>query len=241
MKRSRINGWHCFLDGFRLLYLPSIRPCVLIPVCLNTLVAAALILIAIENVAILNQYLAGLLPQWLAWLSWIVEILSWLVMLSFGIFTYSLLANLISAPFNALLAEAVQKHFQQTLHSDKTRLVQFVMQTFGREWAKFIYLGPRWLLLLVLGLVPGINLFAAPLWILFGGWAMTLQYADYAAENNAMSFSILRYRVRRNWRQVLTFGLPVYFLLAVPLLNIILIPAAVAGGTRLWMEHLSAS
>jgi len=47
--------------------------------------------------------------------------------------------------------------------------------------------------------------------------------------------------LRRNWRQVFTFGLPVYLFMAVPVLNIILVPAAVAGGTRLWMEHLSTS
>lgn len=236
-----MNGWDCFLDGFKLLGQVGIRRFVFIPVFLNSLVLIGLFLIAIDSVTDLNQYLLGLLPQWLVWLAWFVKIVTWIILLSFGVFIYSLLANLISAPFNALLAEAVQKHFQHAMETETTGLVQLLMQTLGREWTKLVYLAPRWLLLMLLSLVPGINLLIAPLWLLFGSWAMTLQYTDYAAENNAMPFSVLRYRLRRNWRQVFTFGLPVYLLLAVPVLNILLVPAAVAGGTRLWMEHLSTS
>ena len=236
-----MSGWSCFLVGFQLLGQVGIRRFVVIPVFLNSLVLASLFFMAIESVSDLNQYLLGLLPEWLQWLAWLVKIVTWIILLGFSIFIYSLLANFISAPFNALLAEAVQKHFQQAIQSESPSLFQMIVQTFSREWAKFVYLTPRWLLLLLLSLVPGLNLLTAPLWLLFGGWAMTLQYTDYAAENNAMSFPVLRYRLRRNWRQVFTFGLPVYLFMAVPVLNIILVPAAVAGGTRLWMEHLSTS
>jgi len=236
-----VSGWSCFLVGFQLLGQVGIRRFVVIPVFLNSLVLASLFFMAIESVSDLNQYLLGLLPEWLQWLAWLVKIVTWIILLGFSIFIYSLLANFISAPFNALLAEAVQKHFQQAIQSESPSLFQMIVQTFSREWAKFVYLTPRWLLLLLLSLVPGLNLLTAPLWLLFGGWAMTLQYTDYAAENNAMSFPVLRYRLRRNWRQVFTFGLPVYLFMAVPVLNIILVPAAVAGGTRLWMEHLSTS
>jgi len=236
-----VSGWSCFLVGFQLLGQVGIRRFVVIPVFLNSLVLASLFFMAIESVSDLNQYLLGLLPEWLQWLAWLVKIVTWIILLGFSIFIYSLLANFISAPFNALLAEAVQKHFQQAIQSESPSLFQLIVQTFSREWAKFVYLTPRWLLLLLLSLVPGLNLLTAPLWLLFGGWAMTLQYTDYAAENNAMSFPVLRYRLRRNWRQVFTFGLPVYLFMAVPVLNIILVPAAVAGGTRLWMEHLSTS
>lgn len=241
MKPSRENGWDCFLSGFKLLGQVGIRRFVFMPVFLNSLVLVGLFLFAMDSVSDLNQYLLGLLPEWLLWFAWLVKIVTWIILLSFGIFIYSLLANLISAPFNALLAEAVQKRFQHGIETETTGLVQLVMQTFSREWAKLVYLVPRWLLLMLLSLVPGLNLLTAPLWLLFGGWAMTLQYTDFAAENNAMSFPVLRYRLRRNWRQVFMFGFPVYLLLAVPVVNIVLVPAAVAGGTRLWMEHLSTS
>ena len=209
-----MSGWSCFLVGFQLLGQVGIRRFVVIPVFLNSLVLASLFFMAIESVSDLNQYLLGLLPEWLQWLAWLVKIVTWIILLGFSIFIYSLLANFISAPFNALLAEAVQKHFQQAIQSESPSLFQLIVQTFSREWAKFVYLTPRWLLLLLLSLVPGLNLLTAPLWLLFGGWAMTLQYTDYAAENNAMSFPVLRYRLRRNWRQVFTFGLPVYLFMA---------------------------
>ena len=36
----------------------------------------------------------------------------------------------------------------------------------------------------------------------------------------------------------LMFGLPAYLLLTVPIVNLILMPIGVAGGTRFWVEHL---
>ena len=36
----------------------------------------------------------------------------------------------------------------------------------------------------------------------------------------------------------LMFGLPAYLLLTVPVVNLILMPIGVAGGTRFWVEHL---
>jgi len=83
-----------------------------------------------------------------------------------------------------------------------------------------------------------INVIAPLLWILFGAWMMAVQYADYGADNNELSFSALRQRLGRNTLDALLFGILAYVVVAIPFLNLLLIPAAVAGGTVFWVEHL---
>ena len=76
------------------------------------------------------------------------------------------------------------------------------------------------------------------MWLLFGGWMMAIQYCDYAADNNLVSFGQLRRRLAGRRAEALLFGLPVYLMMAIPVLNLILLPVAVAGGTVFWVQHL---
>jgi CysZ protein len=67
---------------------------------------------------------------------------------------------------------------------------------------------------------------------------MAVQYTDYAADNNQVSFSELRKRLEDRPMQALLFGLIVYFVIVIPVINLVLIPVAVAGGTVYWVEQL---
>ena len=67
---------------------------------------------------------------------------------------------------------------------------------------------------------------------------MAIQYADYAADNNQLSFPELRARLASARGQALLFGMVVYLILAIPVVNLFLIPIAVAGGTVFWVHHL---
>jgi len=92
--------------------------------------------------------------------------------------------------------------------------------------------------LLLITIIPVINTVAPFLWVLFGAWMMSIQYADYAADNNDISFAELQSRIRARRFDAFMFGLPAYLLLTVPVVNLILMPIGVAGGTRFWVEHL---
>ncbi|GIX21225.1 MAG: hypothetical protein KatS3mg121_0008 [Gammaproteobacteria bacterium] len=95
------------------------------------------------------------------------------------------------------------------------------------------------LLLLLLSLIPGLNLLAPAAWLAFAAWTLAVEYLDYPAGNHAVAFPELRRRLRARPGLVLGFGLVVGALTAVPLLNLFVIPAAVAGATRLWCERFA--
>src|SRR5690606_4367936 len=116
-------------------------------------------------------------------------------------------------------------------------LLAMLPRTIGREARKLAYFAPRALALLVLSFIPLANLAAAPLWLLFGIWMMAVQYIDYPADNNKMSWGEMMNWLRgRRWKS-LSFGAATYAALLVPVLNLLIMPAAVAGATRFWVRE----
>ena len=68
-----------------------------------------------------------------------------------------------------------------------------------------------------------------------------MEYADYPMGNHELDFkSQLAYLKRRRMLS-LGFGATVTMALLVPLLNFLVMPAAVAGASKMWVEELSAS
>ena len=112
-----------------------------------------------------------------------------------------------------------------------------VPRTMGREMRKLAYFLPRAIGLLILSFIPVVNLVAAPLWLLFGVWMMAVQYIDYPADNNKMSWQDMLAWLREKRWQSLSFGGITYAALLVPGLNILMMPAAVAGATLFWVRE----
>ena len=80
------------------------------------------------------------------------------------------------------------------------------------------------------------------LWLIFAGWMMALQYIDYPMDNNLRSFAQVRDLLRGNRVTALGFGFTVLVAALVPLVNFIVMPAAVAGATVYWHNaRLSSS
>ena len=182
--------------------------------------------------------ITGWLPDWLAFLAGVMTFLAAVMIFAVGIYVFTMLANIIASPFNAILSEKVEERLVPGLERQSPGVMLIVGRSVAREFSKLMYLLPRLIGLLLLSVIPGINALAPFAWILFGAWMMAIQYVDYGADNNQVSFSELKSRLGQARWQALLFGLVVYFVLAIPLVNLFLIPIAVSGGTVLWVEHL---
>lgn len=104
------KGAFYFLTGLKLIFKPGIRAYVVMPLLINTLLFAALIWFGAQQFGVFLDWLIPELPEWLQWLSWILWVFFVIAGLLILFFTFSLLANLVGAPFNGLLAEAVESH-----------------------------------------------------------------------------------------------------------------------------------
>lgn len=234
-----MNGIDCFFEGFRLVRQPGLRRYVIIPLLINIVVLSVIMFYGIGQYDLLVAAISGWLPDWLSFLASIISFLTAVIVFAIGIYLFTIIANIIASPFNSLLSEKVEERLVPGLVRHSPGILTILGRSVAREISKLLYLLPRLLGLLLLSLIPGVNALAPFAWILFGAWMMAIQYADYGADNNHLSFPKLRDRLGQSRLQALLFGLIVYFLLAIPIVNLFLIPIAVAGGTVLWVHHLS--
>lgn len=233
-----MNGIDCFFRGFELVREPGLRQYVLIPLAINFVVLGLVMFYGAGQYDALVASITGWLPEWLSFLAGIMTFLAVVMIFAVGIYLFTIVANIIASPFNAILSEKVEERLVPGLERESPGVMLIIGRSVAREISKLMYLLPRLVGLLILSVIPGINALAPFAWLLFGAWMMAIQYADYGADNNQVSFPELKSKLAGARFQALLFGMVVYFILAIPLVNLFLIPVAVSGGTVLWVEHL---
>lgn len=234
------QGFSYFREALPLLLRPGLRLFVILPLLVNLLVFGGLIVFALQLFNDTLAHLMGSVPDWLSWLDWLLWPLFVVLMLLTVFFTFSLLANLIAAPFNGFLAEKIEvvlRGRDDFPPFSLQELAAMVPRTVGRELRKLAYFLPRAIPLLLLTFIPLINLIAIPLWLLFGVWMLAIQYVDYPADNNKLSWADMLAWLREKRWQSLGFGGTVYLALLVPFANILVMPVAVAGATLFWVRE----
>ena len=106
------------------------------------------------------------------------------------------------------------------------------------ELRKILYLLMWVIPLLILSWIPGLNLLAPILWLFFSSWTLALDYHDYPMGNHQMAFKQQREILRSQRGLALGFGLATMVATMIPIVNFLVIPAAVAGATKLFVENL---
>ncbi len=237
-----------FFKGFRLLAAPGVRPWVIIPLVLNLALFVGLTLYAIQQFEELMSWLLNYLPGWLEFIAWLFRLLFGLLLAVCYAYTFTLVGNLIASPFYGLLANAV--YIKLSGKQDEAPLTfktasVIAWQAFVREIQKLGYFLPRLLgvllLCLVLSFIPLVNFVVPTIAFAWGAWSLALQYLDYPADINGVNFKTVRQRAGSNKGLSFPFGSIVLLGSTVPLLNLLVMPAAVAGATSLWVQHLKQS
>ena len=110
-----------------------------------------------------------------------------------------------------------------------------IPQSISREFKKIAYFLPRLFAILIVTLIltP-----AAPfIWFVVGAWLLSVQYLDYPADNHNLPFENVKQNLASNRLATLFFGATIAALMMIPLVSIIVIPAAVAGATAFWVKE----
>ena len=183
--------------------------------------------------------LVSWLPGWLEWLYWLLMPLALLTLLFIMAYLFSTVLVTLASPFNGLLSEGVERQQGNVLPDES--LLSVVKRTFGRELTKLGYLLPRYLILLVISFIPGVNLVSPLLWFWFGSWVVALQYVDYSFDNHGRDFREVRKILARDSFTALGFGMLVAGLMMIPVVNWFVMPAAVIGATLMRCERLPLS
>jgi len=247
--RDFLTGISYLPRGFRLLWEPRLRRFVVVPVLINVLVFALLFVLGGHA---FNDLLQWLLPDpgrwsgedwWSRLMHFLVSAAYWLLWPLFLIaaavlmfYTFTLVANLIGSPFNGLLAARVEQLASGQAPPDQNiPLAREIVASVGSELRKYGYFLRLVIPIGLLLLVPVANMAVAPLWALFGAWALALEYLDYPMGNYGMRFPQVRALLRGRRGLALGFGFGMLALTLVPFLNLLAMPVGVIAGTLLWL------
>jgi len=245
------TGMKYFMRGFTLIKTPGLRRFVAIPLAINITLFIGALWFGISYidtwVTQLQEQLKGSFSGWLEWVNTLLQWISWIVIplfvlvyLAVAFYTFTLVANLIAAPFNSLLAEKIEAHLAGTTPDSGGNILDMLKDVGGSimsELRKLLYFLVRAIPLLILFMIPGINIIAGFLWFIFSAWMLAIEYSDYPMGNNAMLFPDQRQTLKGNRLFALGFGTATVTATMIPFVNFFAMPVAVAGSTAMWVDH----
>lgn len=228
------DGLRAFRDGGRAARAPGLGRYTWLPALVSLAVVGAGLYLALGYLAELSLRLTGMLPDWLGFLGAVLTPLLYLLGILAGAWLFGFLAVLVASPFLGDLSLAVERQQFGSGVPEPPSLLRGAAGALGRELRKLGYHLPRLLGVFVITLIPGVNALAPAVWLLFGAWTLAVQFCDYPAENRGQPFRDTVSLLRRHRGAALGYGACATLALAIPLVNFLLIPVAVAGGTILW-------
>lgn len=247
LSSNPFSGIKYFLQGIPIIFSAEVKKYVVMPLLINIILFAGAIYLLITQFDTLINWLTPDMPDWLpdfvtGVFEWFVGLLWMLfaaVVLIIIFFGFTIIANIIGAPFNTYLAAAVEYKLTGVQPIDpRTSLIKIVIESIGGEIKKLIYFLIWVIPLLIISFIPVINVISPVLWVLFSAWMLALQYTDYPLGNRGYNFSKIRYTLSEHKMLSLGFGGSATLATMIPLLNFLVMPVSVAGATIMAVKSL---
>ena len=241
MISDTVNGSLMLARGFELIKEPRIRQYVIMPLLINICLFGGLIWFGYSQFSPLVEWMMDLVPGFLDFLRWIIWIIITSMTAIVVFFTFTPIANIVAAPFNALMSEKIEEMLTgQDINSDMN-FMTLVVSSMGSQLRKLIYILLWSAGLFLVSLIPVINFISPVLWVVFGSWLLSLEYLDYPMGNHDLSFSQQKKVLSKRRGLSLGFGGMVMILTSIPIVNFFVMPLAVAGATAMWVEQLRST
>ena len=245
MISNPITGATYFISGLSLINTKGIRRFVFIPLLINILIFSAGIWFAIAQFETFIEWALSSLPDWLSWLEWIMWPLFALTFYGVVFFGFSIIANIIAAPFNGPLAAAVERRITGSENFGNNKpFIQEAKDSIGNELIKLRYslylMMPLAFLTLISFAFPLISPAVAVLWMIYTVWILTLEYADFPMANHGILFRDIRQQLASKRFLSLGFGSMVMLATLIPFVNFLVMPIAVAGATKMYVKEFKS-
>ncbi|MDC3332654.1 sulfate transporter CysZ [bacterium] len=246
MTGNPATGFSYLIRGSQLLTEPGLRMFVIVPLLINIVIFSALIALSVGEMSSWIDSLMGFLPdwEWLSFIRWIIWPIAVGLLLTIVMYSFSIIANIIAAPFNGLLAEKVEERLTGKPVSGNenfTDALKDAPRTIMKELHKLLYYIPRALIVAIISLIcffifPPLSTI---LWFLLGAWMLSLNYCDFPMDNHKHSLSDVKKAIAKRRMTSMGFGSAAMLGTMIPIVNFIIMPAAVCGATIYWVEELS--
>ena len=237
---NRLQGFRYFFKGMSILGTKGLRRFIILPFLINIVIMGTGLWFGF---GIARDWTSALtvsyLPDWLQWLTYLVDPIIFICFLVIIFYTFTLFALTLGAPFYSILSEKVQTVFyNDEPFSSKMSVgdtIKDIPHIIFLELRKLFYRIPFMIASILVMLFPIIGQLGA---IILTSWCNAMDYTSYGYENNRYSLRVSRKNLTEHKLLCLSFGCAVWAALLIPFVNLIMIPVAVAGGTMLWYEKL---
>lgn len=235
------TGTRALARAFSLLTLPGVRIYVIIPLLINLLIFGSLVWYGYNQFTPAVAWFMDFLPGFLDF----IESLLWLF---FGglaalivFFAFTPVANVIAAPFNALMSEKIETHLTGRPPTSDISFMRMAIDAIGSQLRKLIYILLWALGLTLISLIPVVNFISPVLWLIFGSWLLSLEYFDYPMGNHDLVFAEEKRLLASRRGLSLGFGGGLMIMTSIPIVNFLAMPVGVAGATLLWVEQFQTA
>ncbi|MDH5353168.1 MAG: sulfate transporter CysZ [Gammaproteobacteria bacterium] len=241
MISDTMTGSYMLARGFKLIKHPEVRMYVIVPLLINIILFGGLIWFGYSQFEPLVEWMMSWVPGFLDFLRWII----WLFITSMTaiivFFTFTPIANLVAAPFNALMSEKIEQLLTGEKVNSDSSFMALVVSSIGSQLGKLVYILLWSAGLLLASLIPVINFISPVLWVIFGSWLLSLEYLDYPMGNHDLTFAKQKQLLAQRRGLSLGFGGMVMILTSIPVVNFFVMPIAVAGATAMWVDQLKGN
>ncbi len=235
-------GVRALVEGLGLLTEPGMRRYAILPLVLTVVAFVVLIVLAVYFMAGIIGWLDGMLPGYLVWAAWLLWIALGAVFVFGFYFCFMVVVGLVGLPFFMALTNAVERRMTGHLPQTHRGMLYLTWIGFWRQFPRLLYL----LLLLIavfivsviMGFIPLVNVLIAPLWFLFSAWVFSVVTSDFPLGARDYPWKRQHALIKQYRGRVLGFGVACMAMAMVPVLNLFLLAAATAGTTIAWVEVL---
>lgn len=234
------HGARCLFLGFTWLTRPGIRSYVILPLLINLVLFAVAIALGAHYFGAWLHHWISVLPHWLAWLDvllWIIFALAAVVVL---FYTFALAASLIAAPFDIFLSMRVEAAITGQRPETGRSLSMDIVVGLRGQIQRLLYILWRMALIGIVGIVlvfvPLLGILTPLLWFVFTAWTLAIVYSDFPLSNRGVAFTAQRVLFRPRRIRLLGFGAATALCTMLPVVNFVIMPAAVIGATLMWTE-----
>ena len=230
-------GFMYVVRSFRLIIKPGLKRYVIIPVLINTILFIGVIYALVR---FFDDLMQRSIPHGLNWLNWLLWPLIAIGAAIAVFYTFSLVANLIAAPFTGLLAEKIEEQLGGRPPSAEANFWWNLRNGWIAIKAQLATL--RHLLLwaiplMLFSLIPGIGFLLAPLWLIFSAWMQALGYLSIPMGNHGLNFPQIRELASRYRAASLGMGMGITLLTSLPVINFFALPIGTAAATLLSVNY----
>ena len=168
----------------------------------------------------------------------LLQVVVALAMIVASLFAFIIVGNIIAAPFNSKLSEAVEEHVMGSSVSSGAGVVAEIGRSLMTAVGRLLIFVLIYPLIFAVQFIPVVGIILHPvLAVIYGAFVLSLDFSDPTFERHLHRFRDKVAYIRARKALYLGFGLTAVAMAIIPLINFLLLPVCVTSAALLYLDE----